>query len=190
MPDPGSWMDEATATAKAAGYVHDDGRLSTTLASPLAAHCNGLTPEQLLAAAFASCLHHAAVEAAGEITNEAHTVQVSAQARLGRDDDGRYRADVNARIASAGSHPGTVADLVAYADRLWPFSSRRPGRHRLRPSAGRDTAGTTGRSSPSEAGGHRPVVAGRCTDHSGRGRREAPVEHMVRPGDRHLRSAR
>lgn len=131
MPDPSSWLNEATATASGGHVRTEDGGWSTALASPLAPHCTGLTPEQLLAAAFASCLHHAAVEAAGEITDEAHTVQVTAEAKLGRDDDGRYRADVHAEISSAGLTRDQLADLVAYADRLWPFSSGDPSRHRL-----------------------------------------------------------
>ncbi|MEV4482914.1 OsmC family protein [Micromonospora coxensis] len=131
MPDPSSWLHEATATASGGHVRTDDGGLSSALASPLAPHCTGLKPEQLLAAAFASCLHHAAVEAAGEITDEAHTVQVTAEARLGRDDDGRYRADVHASIASAGLSREQLADLVEYADRIWPFSSGDATRHRL-----------------------------------------------------------
>ncbi|MEH1016762.1 OsmC family protein [Micromonospora sp. CPCC 206060] len=131
MPDPSSWLNEATATAEGGHVRTDDGVLSTALASPLAPHCTGLTPEQLLAAAFASCLHHAAVEAASDITDEAHTVQVRAEARLGRDDDGRYRADVHASISSAGLSRQQLTELVAYADRLWPFSSGDSGRHRL-----------------------------------------------------------
>ncbi|TDB70644.1 OsmC family protein [Micromonospora sp. KC723] len=131
MPDQSSWLHEATATA-AGGHVRtEDGGLSTALASPLAPHCTGLTPEQLLAAAFASCLHHAAVEVAGEITDEAHTVQVTAEAKLGRDDEGRYHADVHASISSAGLSREQLADLVAHADRIWPFSSGDATRHRL-----------------------------------------------------------
>jgi organic hydroperoxide reductase OsmC/OhrA len=131
MPDPGSWPHEATATAEGGHVRTDDGGLSTALASPLAPHCTGLTPEQLLAAAFASCLHHAAVEAAGQVTDEAHTVQVRAAARLDRDDDGRYRAEVSASIASAGLSRQQLAELVEHADRLWPFSSGDTTRHRL-----------------------------------------------------------
>ncbi|KXK61982.1 MULTISPECIES: OsmC family protein [Micromonospora] len=131
MPEPHSWLHAATATAEGGHVRTDDGELSTALASPLAPHCTGLTPEQLLAAAFASCLHHAAVEAAGEITDEAHTVQVRAEARLGRDDDGRYRADVHASISSTGLTPGQLTELVEHADRLWPFSSGDSTRHRL-----------------------------------------------------------
>lgn len=131
MPESSSWVHEATAIAEG-GHLHtDDGELSTTLASPLAPHCNGLAPEQLLAAAFASCLHHAAVEAATDITDEAHTVRVSAQARLARDPDGRYRADVRASIASVGLTRDQLIDLAEYADRLWPFSSDGDGRHTL-----------------------------------------------------------
>jgi lipoyl-dependent peroxiredoxin len=130
MPDSESWVHEATATAEG-GHLHtDDGELSTSLASPLAPHCTGLAPEQLLAAAFASCLHHAAVEAATGITDEAHTVQVRAQARLARDSDGLYRADVRASIASVGLNRAQLTDLAKYADRLWPFSSD-GGRHTL-----------------------------------------------------------
>ncbi|MFI7079167.1 OsmC family protein [Micromonospora sp. NPDC049903] len=127
-----SWLNEvATATAEG-GHIHtDDEALSTGLASPLAAHCSGLTPSQLLAAAFASCLHHAAVEAAGGITDEAHTVQVRAEASLGRDDDGRYRADVHASISSVGLTRQQLTELVEQADLLWPFSSADGGRHRL-----------------------------------------------------------
>ena len=122
MPDSTSWVNAGCATA-AGGHVHtDDGMLSDTLASPLAPHSRGLTPEQLLAAAFASCLHHAAVEAATDITDESHTVQVRAEARLGRDDDGRYRADVRASIGSAGLSRDQLAELVEHAERLWPFS--------------------------------------------------------------------
>ncbi|MEU6202084.1 OsmC family protein [Micromonospora musae] len=131
MPDPSSWLHEAAATAEGGHVRTDDGGLSTALASPLAAHCTGLRPEQLLAAAFASCLHHAAVEAAGEITDEAHTVQVRAEAKLGRDDDGRYRADVHASIASAGLTRQQLAALVEHADEIWPFSSGDNSRHRL-----------------------------------------------------------
>lgn len=131
MPDPSSWPNQATATASGGHVRTNDGDWSTPLASPLAPHCTGLTPEQLLAAAFASCLHHAAVEAAGEITDEAHTVQVTAEAKLGRDDDGRYRADVHASISSAGLSREQLADLVEYADRIWPFSSSDASRHRL-----------------------------------------------------------
>lgn len=123
MPESESWVHEATATAEG-GHLHtDDGELSTTLASPLAPHCTGLAPEQLLAAAFASCLHHAAVEAATGITDEAHTVQVRAQARLAREPDGRYRADVRASIASVGLNRAQLTDLAHYAERLWPFAT-------------------------------------------------------------------
>jgi hypothetical protein len=38
-----------TATAEGGHVRTDDGALSTALASPLAPHCTGLTPEQLLA---------------------------------------------------------------------------------------------------------------------------------------------
>ncbi|MEV4202541.1 OsmC family protein [Micromonospora globbae] len=131
MSDPSSWLYEAAATAEGGHVRTDDGGLSSSLASPLAAHCTGLRPEQLLAAAFASCLHHAAVEAAGRITDEAHTVKVRAEAKLGRDADGRYRADVHASIASAGLTRQQLADLVEHADRLWPFSSGDNSRHRL-----------------------------------------------------------
>ncbi|MFU8852485.1 OsmC family protein [Micromonospora sp. SL1-18] len=132
MPNPSSWLPEkATATAAGGHVSTEDGGLSTALASPLAPHCTGLTPEQLLAAAFASCLHHAAVEAAAEITDEAHTVEVTAEAKLGRDDDGRYRADVRAEISSAGLTREQLADLAVCADRLWPFSSGDTSRHRL-----------------------------------------------------------
>lgn len=135
MPDPSSWLHEAMATA-AGGHVRtDDGELSTTLASPLAPHCSGLTPEQLLAAAFASCLHHAAVEAAKDITDEAHTVQVRAEVRLGRDDDGRYQADVHASISSVGLTREQLDGLVEQADRLWPFCTGDLSRHRLTVSA-------------------------------------------------------
>jgi organic hydroperoxide reductase OsmC/OhrA len=130
MPDSDSWVHEATATAEG-GHLHtDDGELSTTLASPLAPHCTGLAPEQLLAAAFASCLHHAAVEAATGITDEAHTVQVRAEARLARDSDGLYRADVRASIASVGLNRDQLNDLARYADLLWPFANG-SGRHTL-----------------------------------------------------------
>lgn len=131
MSENGSWLHEAGATAEGGHVRTDDGELYTTLASPLAPDCHGLTPEQLLAAAFASCLHHAAVEAAAEITDEAHTVQVRAQARLARDPDGRYHADVRASISSAGLSREQLADLVTFADRLWPFSSSDGGRHSL-----------------------------------------------------------
>jgi organic hydroperoxide reductase OsmC/OhrA len=131
MPHSGSWVHEATATAEG-GHLHtDDGEWSTALASPLAPHCTGLAPEQLLAAAFASCLHHAAVEAATKVTDESHTVQVRAQARLGRDENGQYHADVRASISSVGLTRGQLADLVKYADELWPFSSGGDGRHTL-----------------------------------------------------------
>ncbi|AVT28540.1 MULTISPECIES: OsmC family protein [unclassified Plantactinospora] len=130
MPESEAWVHEATATAEGGRLRTDDGELSTTLASPLAPHCTGLAPEQLLAAAFASCLHHAAVEAATGITDEAHTVQVRAQARLARDADGLYRADVRASIASVGLNRDQLTDLARYADRLWPFSSD-GGRHTL-----------------------------------------------------------
>lgn len=131
MPEHASWPQKATATAEG-GHVHtDDGELSAALASPLAAHSDGLSPEQLLAAAFASCLHHAAVEASADVTDEAHTVQVRAEAELGRDDEGRYRADVHATIASAGLSREQLNDLVEFADRIWPFSSGDLSRHRL-----------------------------------------------------------
>lgn len=125
------WLHAATATAEGGHLRTDDGELSTTLASPLAPHCTGLAPEQLLAAAFASCLHHAAVEAATDITDEAHTVQVRAEARLGRDENGQYHADVHASISSVGLTRDQLADLVAYADQLWPFSSTGESRHTL-----------------------------------------------------------
>lgn len=131
MPQTRQLAFGASATAQG-GRVHtDDGQLSTALASPLAPHCNGLTPEQLLAAAFASCLHHAAVEAASDITDESHTVQVRAQARLARDPDGRYRAEVEATVASVGLTPDQVTELARGADRLWPFSSSGESRHTL-----------------------------------------------------------
>jgi organic hydroperoxide reductase OsmC/OhrA len=140
MPDSGSWVREATATAEGGQLRTTDGELSTALASPLAPHCTGLAPEQLLAAAFAACLHHAAVEAATDITDEAHTVQVRAEARLGRDEDGCYHADVRASIASVGLTRDQLATLVDFADRLWPFSSNGGGRHTLTvsPATSRD----------------------------------------------------
>nr|MDT0657435.1 OsmC family protein [Micromonospora sp. DSM 115978] len=131
MPDPDVWVHEASATAEGGHLRTDDGELCTALASPLAPHCNGLTPEQLLAAAFASCLHHAAVEAATGITDESHTVEVRAMARLARDDSGRYHADVRASISSVGLTRAQLTDLVANADKLWPFSSDGDGRHTL-----------------------------------------------------------
>lgn len=131
MPDPSAWSNKATATAEGGHVRTDDGALSTALASPLAPHCTGLSPEQLLAAAFASCLHHAAVEAATGVTDEAHTVQVRAEARLDRDNDGRYRADVQARISSAGLSREQLDELITLADELWPFSSNDSSRHRL-----------------------------------------------------------
>ncbi|MFC7549908.1 OsmC family protein [Plantactinospora sp. GCM10030261] len=131
MSEHDAWLHEAEAIAEGGHVRTDDGALCNALASPLAPHCNGLTPEQLLAAAFASCLHHAAVEAAAQVTDEAHTVQVRAQARLGRDPDGRYHADVHASISSVGLTRDQLADLVAHADRLWPFSSSDGGRHSL-----------------------------------------------------------
>ena len=131
MSHSGPWEREAAATAEGGRLRTDDGKLSTTLASPLAPHCTGLAPEQLLAAAFACCLHHAAVEASSGITDESHTVQVRAEARLGRDAEGRYHADVRARISSAGLTRQQLTDLAEHADRLWPFSSDGGGRHTL-----------------------------------------------------------
>jgi organic hydroperoxide reductase OsmC/OhrA len=141
MADTDFWVREATATAEGGQLRTGDGTLATPLASSVAPHCAGLTPEQLLAAAFASCLHHAAVEAASEITDGSHTVEVYAEARLVRDDHGRYRADVQASIGSVGLTRDQLRDLVAYADQLWPFSTTDGSRHTLtvRPagSAGR-----------------------------------------------------
>ncbi|MDG4831289.1 OsmC family protein [Solwaraspora sp. WMMD1047] len=131
MPDSDVWVHEASATAEGGHLRTDDGELSTALASPLAPDCKGLTPEQLLAAAFASCLHHAAVEAATDITDESHTVEVRAMARLARDDSGRYHADVRASISSVGLTRAQLTDLVESADHLWPFSSDGGGRHTL-----------------------------------------------------------
>ena len=131
MPQPDSWIREAVATAEGGHLRTDDGELSTALASPLAPHCTGLAPEQLLAAAFASCLHHAAVEAAGDITDESHTVRVRAEARLGRDEDGSYHADVRASISSVGLTREQLSDLTEHAERLWPFSNNGDGRHTL-----------------------------------------------------------
>jgi lipoyl-dependent peroxiredoxin len=135
-----TWMQAATATAAGGRVRTDDGELFDTLASPLAPHGSGLTPEQLLAAAFASCLHHAAVEAATAVTDESHTVQVRAETRLGRDKDGRYRADVRASICSAGLSRDQLAQLVEYAERLWPFSDGE-GRHNITVSAESAVAG-------------------------------------------------
>ncbi|HEX7746696.1 MAG TPA: OsmC family protein [Micromonosporaceae bacterium] len=117
-----TWVHAADATAAGGRVRTDDGALFATLASPLAPDGSGLTPEQLLAAAFATCLHHAAVEAATAVTDESHTVQVRAETRLGRDENGRYRADVRACICSAGLSRDQVARLVEYAERLWPFA--------------------------------------------------------------------
>ncbi|HEX6968228.1 MAG TPA: OsmC family protein [Micromonosporaceae bacterium] len=118
-----TWADTAVATAEAGHIRTDDGELSIALASPLAPQGSGLTPEQLLAAAFASCLHHAAVEAATDITDEAHTVEVRAEARLSRDKEGRYRADVTANVGSVGLTRDQVAQLAERAEQLWPFSA-------------------------------------------------------------------
>jgi osmotically inducible protein OsmC len=125
-----TWVHAAAATAAGGRVRTDDGELLGTLASPLSPHASGLTPEQLLAAAFASCLHHAAVEAAAAVTDESHTVQVRAETRLGRDEDGRYRADVRASIGSAGLSREQLARLIEFAERLWPFSEE-DGRHRI-----------------------------------------------------------
>lgn len=118
-----TWVHAATATAAGGRVRTDDGELVDNLASPLAPQGSGLTPEQLLAAAFATCLHHAAVEAARSVTDESHTVQVRAETRLGRDENGRYRADVRASIGSAGLSREQLARLVEYAKQLWPFST-------------------------------------------------------------------
>lgn len=125
-----TWVHAGAATAAGGRVRTDDGELFDTLASPLSPNGSGLTPEQLLAAAFASCLHHAAVEAATAVTDESHTVQVRAETRLGRDEDGRYRADVRASIGSAGLSREQLARLVEYAERLWPFSAG-DGRHSI-----------------------------------------------------------
>jgi osmotically inducible protein OsmC len=125
-----TWVHTAAATAAGGRVRTDDGELVDTLASPLAPNGSGLTPEQLLAAAFATCLHHAAVEAATAVTDESHTVQVRAETRLGRDEDGRYRADVRASIGSAGLSREQLARLVEYAERLWPFAAG-AGRHTI-----------------------------------------------------------
>lgn len=117
-----SWADTASAVAEAGHVRTDDGELSIALAAPLRPQGRGLTPEQLLAAAFAACLHHAAVEAATEVTDEAHTVEVRAQARLGRDANGRYHAEVRANIGSVGLSREQLAELVTHAEHLWPFS--------------------------------------------------------------------
>lgn len=138
MPESDTWVHEATATAEGGRLRTDDGELSTTLTSPLAPHGTGLAPEQLLAAAFASCLHHAAVEAATDVTDEAHTVQVRARARLARDPDGRYRADVRASIASVGLTRDQLTELARYADQLWPFTTTDGGRHTLTVCPGTD----------------------------------------------------
>ncbi|ASW55001.1 OsmC family protein [Plantactinospora sp. KBS50] len=141
MAQSSSWVPDVAAATATGGHVRtDDGELYTALASPLAPHCHGLTPEQLLAAAFASCLHHAAVEAAAEVTDEAHTVQVRAEARLGRDADGRYRAEVRASIDSAGLTREQLSALVAHADLLWPFSSTDASRHTLTVTAAQQRA--------------------------------------------------
>jgi lipoyl-dependent peroxiredoxin len=124
MAEATSWADTAVATAGAGHIRTDDGELAIALASPLAPRGRGLTPEQLLAAAFASCLHHAAVEAAKEITDEAHTVEVRAEARLSRDTEGRYRADIAATVGSVGLTRDQLAQLAERADGLWPFSGR------------------------------------------------------------------
>jgi osmotically inducible protein OsmC len=139
-----TWMPAAAATAAGGRVRTDDGELLDTLASPLAPHGSGLTPEQLLAAAYASCLHHAAVEAATAVTDESHTVQVRAETRLGRDEDGRYRAEVRASIGSAGLSREQLARLVEFAERLWPFSEGE-GRHSVTVSAASAT-GVSGRS--------------------------------------------
>ncbi|SDZ28207.1 Organic hydroperoxide reductase OsmC/OhrA [Micromonospora pattaloongensis] len=131
MPSSSSWVHQAVATAEGGRVRTDDGELSTRLSSPLAPEGTGLTPEQLLAAAFASCLHHAAVEASTQITDESHTVQVRAEARLQRDEDGCYRADVRASIGSCGLSPRQLSSLVEYADRLWPFCRDGEPRHTL-----------------------------------------------------------
>lgn len=125
-----SWADTASAVAEGGHIRTDDGELDLTLASPLTPQTTGLTPEQLLAAAFASCLHHAAVEAAKDITDEAHTVEVRAQARLGRHSDGRIHADIQASVGSVGLSRKQLADLVERAQQLWPFSGE-DGRYTL-----------------------------------------------------------
>ncbi|HEX5541809.1 MAG TPA: OsmC family protein [Micromonospora sp.] len=122
MADSRSWTDTAVATAGAAHVRTDDGELAVDLASPLVPQGSGLTPEQLLAAAFAACLHHAAVEAATDITDEAHTVEVRAEARLARGADSRYRADVRASVGAVGLSREQLADLAERSERLWPFS--------------------------------------------------------------------
>jgi lipoyl-dependent peroxiredoxin len=117
-----TWVHAATATAAGGRLRTDDGKLSSTLSSPLAPDGRGLTPEELLAAAFATCLHHAAVEAATAVTDESHTVQVRAETRLARDENGCYRADVRASIGSAGLSREQLGRLAEYAERLWPFA--------------------------------------------------------------------
>ncbi|MFY1694122.1 MULTISPECIES: OsmC family protein [unclassified Solwaraspora] len=129
MGDSDTWIHQASATAEAGRVRTDDGEFSSRLSSPLAPQGSGLTPEQLLAAAFASCLHHAAVEAATEIIDESHTVEVRAETRLHRDADGRYRADVRASVSSCGLSGEQLAALVRRADLLWPFCATDGSRH-------------------------------------------------------------
>ncbi|MFY1632032.1 OsmC family protein [Solwaraspora sp. WMMB335] len=129
MGDADSWTHRASATAEAGRVRTDDGEFSSRLSSPLAPHGPGLTPEQLLSAAFASCLHHAAVEAATDLTDESHTVEVRAETRLRRDPDGRYRADVRASVSSCGLTVDQLGTLARRADQLWPFAGAGGDRH-------------------------------------------------------------
>ncbi|MDG4766301.1 OsmC family protein [Solwaraspora sp. WMMD406] len=137
MGEADTWNHRAAATARGGRVQTDDGAFSSRLSSPLAPPGSGLTPEHLLAAAFATCLHHAAAEAATEITNEPHTVEVHAETRLRRDPDGRYRAEVRASVSSCGLSPDQLSALVNRADQLWPFSSSGDVRHALHVVAGR-----------------------------------------------------
>lgn len=137
MGDSETWIHGASATAEAGRVRTDDGEFSSRLSSPLAPRGSGLTPEQLLAAAFASCLHHAAVEAATEITDESHTVEVHAETRLHRDPDGRYRAEVRASVSSCGLSMEQLSALARRADLLWPFCGEDGTRHTVNVVAAR-----------------------------------------------------
>ncbi|WP_326553753.1 OsmC family protein [Micromonospora sp. NBC_01813] len=138
MGDSDTWIHGASATAEAGRVRTDDGEFSSRLSSPLAPHGSGLTPEQLLAAAFASCLHHAAVEAATDLTDESHTVEVRAETRLLRDPDGRYRADVRASVSSCGLNAEQLSALAHRADLLWPFCGQDGTRHTVNVVAARN----------------------------------------------------
>ncbi|GAA3753664.1 organic hydroperoxide reductase OsmC/OhrA [Spinactinospora alkalitolerans] len=130
-------VHRAVATAEGGHVRTEDGAVSSALGSPLNPSQGAPTPENLLAAGFAACLHHAAAEAAAGGDDEGdRPVRVRTTVGLDRDDDGRYALDVRATVFAEGMSEDQQEAIAREANGIWPFGGEHDPRFTVSVSPG------------------------------------------------------